>query len=142
MANTGDKIRILVAGSRDIVSFRSVARKIARYLKDMRLSPRDVIFISGRARNGPDDFIYHIAKRVLKVELAEYPADWDRYGKSAGYKRNIEMLNNADVALFFHDGVSNGTNQGIEYAEDHGAELNLTYETYIMPAGEVPYKIF
>ena len=33
--------------------------------------------------------------------LKRFPADWDTFGKSAGYRRNVEMTEYADICLDF-----------------------------------------
>lgn len=43
-------------------------------------------------------------------------ADWNKYGKSAGPKRNYEMVQAADVAMVFWDGKSRGTRDFINKA--------------------------
>ena len=42
-------------------------------------------------------------------KVAKFPADWNRYGKSAGPRRNRQMAEYADAALIFWDGVSRGS---------------------------------
>jgi len=46
-----------------------------------------------------------------------FKPDWDKYGKSAGFKRNILIVNEADVVVAFWDGFSKGTKNSIELAE-------------------------
>ena len=48
----------------------------------------------------------------------EFPADWDKHGKSAGYKRNLEMAENADALIAFWDGESRGTKHMIDIAKE------------------------
>jgi len=38
-----------------------------------------------------------------------FPADWNKYGKSAGLFRNQQMVKYADQLIAFYDGVSSGT---------------------------------
>lgn len=49
-----------------------------------------VLLVHGAAR-GADYFAGKVAKK-LGIEVKEFPADWKRYGKAAGPKRNQEML--------------------------------------------------
>lgn len=48
------------------------------------------------------------------IQVKEFPADWDRYGKKAGYVRNEEMGYYCDKAIIFWDGVSRGTHSMIQ----------------------------
>jgi hypothetical protein len=47
--------------------------------------------------------------RCEGLPLVQMPADWDEYGRAAGYRRNVEMSYVADVGLGFWDGKSRGT---------------------------------
>lgn len=48
--------------------------------------------------------------------IKEFPANWQKFGKSAGMKRNLEMSNYANALIAFHDGISKGTLNMIELA--------------------------
>jgi len=54
-------------------------------------------------------------------------ADWDKYGKSAGYKRNEEMAiyskEDNGVLIAFWDEVSKGTKHMIDLANKHGLKV-------------------
>lgn len=52
----------------------------------------------------------------------EYPAQWDKYGKSAGYKRNAQMLEEGkpDLVVAFPGGV--GTAMMVKIARAAGVE--------------------
>lgn len=45
-----------------------------------------------------------------------YPANWKKYGKSAGPLRNAEMANNAEALIALWDGKSKGTLNMIKHA--------------------------
>lgn len=53
------------------------------------------------------------------------PADWNKYGKSAGYKRNEQMAIYADACLAFWDGKSKGTKHMIGLAKRHNLRLKV-----------------
>jgi hypothetical protein len=42
--------------------------------------------------------------------------DWAKFGKKAGYIRNADIINAADVVIAFWNGTSNGTKHSIELA--------------------------
>jgi len=50
--------------------------------------------------------------RGLKI----FPANWDKFGKSAGYRRNVEMAEYADALIAIWDGESKGTEHMINLA--------------------------
>lgn len=63
--------------------------------------------ISGGARGV--DQAAEDASDALKYPKKIMKADWGKYGKSAGPKRNYDMVQEADVAMVFWDGSSRGT---------------------------------
>lgn len=52
-----------------------------------------------------------------KLNYIEFPADWNKYGKRAGFIRNQEIVDSSDFVIAFWDGVSNGTKNSIELAK-------------------------
>jgi len=52
------------------------------------------------------------------IAVESFPADWKRYGRAAGPKRNKQMAENADVLIAFWDGVSKGTKNMIKLMGD------------------------
>lgn len=54
------------------------------------------------------------------IPVKRFPADWERYGKSAGPRRNAEMADYADAALLFWDGKSPGTRNMFELMVKRG----------------------
>ena len=104
-------MKIIVAGSR---AFGSHAdhRKILYDRLDLALSRRaeaedEVVVISGTARGADQMGEEWAASRGC--EVIRMPAQWDKYGKSAGPKRNEEMAAVADAAIIFWDGISRGS---------------------------------
>jgi hypothetical protein len=43
------------------------------------------------------------------VPCKEFPADWDTYGRRAGFVRNTAMAENADALILMWDGKSPGS---------------------------------
>ena len=48
------------------------------------------------------------------LKLTEFLPDYSRYGRAAPLKRNITIIENADLVLAFWDGISHGTKYVIE----------------------------
>lgn len=59
------------------------------------------------------------------IPVMSFPADWDRYGKSAGYRRNKEMSEHADALVAFWDGESRGTKNMIDLAHEAGLPVRV-----------------
>ena len=46
--------------------------------------------------------------------------NWDKYGKSVGYRRNKEMVDIASAAICFWDGKSKGNKHTIDLCKEKG----------------------
>lgn len=92
-----------------IVGSRSFTEHLIGYIEVDKLRETENIttIISGGAK-GADRFGKFYA-RSRHIKYIEYPADWDEYGKSAGFIRNETMADNCDIAIVFWDGMSRGT---------------------------------
>lgn len=112
--------RVIVAGSRtasNLYVYSLLERKLDRILKYKAVT-HDIVIVSGTAR-GADRLGEEYAKsRSYLVE--RYPADWDQYGKRAGYIRNSEMATDADALVALWDGESRGTKHMIAIAKQLG----------------------
>lgn len=56
--------------------------------------------------------------------------EWRRYGKAAGYRRNVRMAENADALIAIYDGKSRGTAHMIDIAEDRGLRVWIYDASY------------
>lgn len=61
------------------------------------------------------------------ILLKVFPALWGMYGKSAGYKRNVTMAENADGLVALWDGVSKGTKHMVDIAVSRKIPVILAY---------------
>lgn len=121
LLDSGKAIRILVAGTRFTIPMHVFDRHVRRVLSIYAACP-EIIFISGAARTGADRLIIDWC-RTNHFVCEEFPANWDRYGRSAGYIRNAEMAKVSDILLAFWDMESRGTKNMIELMEKKGARV-------------------
>lgn len=113
-------VKVIVAGSRTANNFELVEKSLMMYFKEHKLHRADVEIISGTAR-GADQLGEQFANKY-GLKLTKFPADWDKYGKSAGYIRNEEMAKYATengILFAFWDGNSKGTNHMINLAKKY-----------------------
>lgn len=61
----------------------------------------------------------------LGVPVRMFPADWENYGRRAGFLRNEQMATHADALIAFWDGESKGTKHMIDLALRHGLETHV-----------------
>jgi len=100
--------RLAVVGSRDFDDFETFVLILDNLSRVLQI---DAI-ISGGAK-GVDSMAEHYAE-VNGIPLQIFPAEWDKFGKSAGYKRNKTIWDNADMYLCIWDGSSKGTKHSID----------------------------
>ncbi len=56
---------------------------------------------------------------IHHIPIKHFPANWDKYGKAAGYIRNAEMAEYGDMLIAFWDGKSPGTKNMIKTMKLH-----------------------
>ena len=115
-------LRIVIAGCRDFNDYKEAKEYIDFCISNIRKANK-IIIISGGA-SGADTLGERYAKENgFKVEL--YPANWEKYGRSAGPKRNEQMAKICDYVICFWDGKSRGTKSMIEYAKKHQKPIKI-----------------
>jgi len=102
-------MRMIIAGSRDFVNY-FMFKKLIQGHKD-----KITTVISGGAE-GADSMGEQFA-RENGIPFEVYPADWDKYGRSAGSIRNELMASKAEGLIAFWDGQSRGTKHMIDTAK-------------------------
>lgn len=113
--------KVIIAGGRNFDDYNLLRTKIDLYLSKKR--PSEIEIVSGGAR-GADALGERFAKEN-SFKLTVMSADWDTFGKSAGYIRNVEMAKYADACVCFWDGKSRGTKNMIEVAQREGLLLKV-----------------
>lgn len=83
-----------------------------------------VIIMSGNCPEGADAMGETFAKD-RGYELKLYPAEWHKYGRGAGPRRNRAMAQKAQVLIAFWDGESPGTDNMIHEAMHEGLEVHV-----------------
>ena len=92
-------MKVIIAGGRDFDNYQLLKEKCNFYLSKVK----DVTIISGKARGA--DTLGELYAKEMRYELILMPADWNTYGKSAGYKRNLDMAEIADALIVFRPAV-------------------------------------
>lgn len=123
--------RIIIAGGRDFANAALMQAKCDPIMADLTQKGYALEIVSGTAR-GADQF-GELYAESRNIPVKRFPADWNRYGKAAGYRRNTQM---ADYAaefpygglIAFWDGESRGTKAMIELAKKKGLMVEvITY---------------
>jgi len=120
-------IAAIVAGSRTINDYARFSEIMGDIVAYDYYHDKSIVFITGKARTGADAMIIKWCKEH-GYPWVEMPADWDEYGKRAGYIRNEQMAEVANTLFAFYDGVSKGTKHMINLAKSE----HLDYKVFIL----------
>lgn len=104
-------VRIAIVGGRDFSDYGLMKERLAEVAQQYTI----ICVVSGGAR-GADTLGERWAKEN-GISTMIFPADWDRFGKSAGFRRNKDIVANADLVVAFWDGKSKGTKSTIDLAK-------------------------
>lgn len=99
--------------------YESIANRVVELWMD------STTVVSGTAK-GADKLGENWAE-LNNIPLEKYPADWNKFGKSAGYKRNTEMANNAEALIALWDGKSRGTKHMIDIATTKKLQIYIHF---------------
>ncbi len=106
--------RIVVAGCRDYENYDDARAYIEMCIKEIR-KEHTLVFLSGGCSGA--DMLGERYANENGFGMKRYTADWKKYGKSAGPKRNLQMAEACDYVICFWDGKSRGTASMIYYAK-------------------------
>ena len=112
--------RVIIAGSRGFNDYSLLSKTMDSLLINVS-SP--ITVVCGMARGADSLGERYAMEKGFQVD--RFPAEWDRYGKSAGVIRNEKMAKNADALVAFWDGRSHGTKNMIDFASAYGLEVRI-----------------
>ena len=140
----GEKKKVAVVGSRTFHNKHKLYEVLTKNFNKIGL------IISGGAE-GADTLAVEWA-RDYGIPFTVFPALWHDpwtgvYNKGAGFKRNRDIVEEADIVIAFWDGVSKGTSNTIEIAKQVNKRViivNFTppsseTKTDSTPSDDVPY---
>ena len=117
-----ENFKVIIAGSRGFSNYKLLKETCDKYLREKKKT-HNVIVVSGHARGADSLGEKYASDEDLDLEI--YPADWKKYGKSAGFMRNEQMADIADAVIAFWNGESHGTKHMIDIAEEKGLNVKV-----------------
>ena len=113
-------MKLIIAGSRSFTNYQLLCQTLAPERH------RITQVLTGGAR-GADQLGFRWA---LKHHIRSrcFAADWERFGKSAGVRRNHQMAQAGDLLLAFWDGRSAGTRHMISCMQQLGKPVVVIRE--------------
>lgn len=112
-------MKVIIAGGRSFDDYQLLKRKCDEILAEIN----DIEIVSGAA-SGAD----RLGERYAKEKgyaVKQFPADWSKWGKAAGPKRNKQMAEYGDILIAFWDGESRGTKNMIDLANANNLKVEV-----------------
>lgn len=117
-------LKLLICGSRTFSDYALLETTVNSFLSSKAVENQNVEIVSGHCR-GADQLGEQYADAHC-IKVTSFPADWEKYGRSSGIKRNLQMLDYikdgecAVIAFMSED--SKGTRFTAEKAQKMGIE--------------------
>ena len=111
--------KIIIAGSRHFTDYSFLVRKV----EELNLNITQVL--CGECYGA--DLLGKEWAMSKGIPVESYPADWDKYGKKAGYLRNKEMSVHGDELIAFYREGSKGTEIMIDLMQRANKPVHIIY---------------
>lgn len=112
-------MNVAVVGSRTFNDYDLLESEILKSNLDIKC------IVSGGAK-GADQLAERFAKKYNLDTVILIP-EWNKHGKSAGYKKNKDIIDACDLCIAFWDGQSTGTKHTIDLAQEVKKPLIIIY---------------
>lgn len=106
-------MKVAVVGSRGLC-----VNDLGKYL------PKEVTEIVSGGAKGIDTCAREYAK-ANGIKLTEFLPEYEKYGRGAPLKRNLQIIDYADLVLIFWDGVSRGTKYVIDNCKKKNRKAHI-----------------
>ena len=113
-------MKVIIAGSRNFNDYNLLVEKCNSILTNIS---DNIEIVSGTAI-GADQLGERYGKEK-GYNIKQFPANWDEFGKKAGYIRNEQMAMYADALIAFWDGESKGTKHMIDLGKKRGLKIRI-----------------
>jgi len=119
--DSNDLMSVIIAGGRSFNNLKLLADKMGIFTQ----GHSNIEVISGTCRGA--DKLGEAWAKTLDIPVQQYPADWDGYGKRAGWIRNNQMADVATHVVVFWNGqvAHSGSFMMIDIARKRGLPLRI-----------------
>lgn len=112
---------VIITGSREFYDWQLLFNSV----NDLGRNPLHMLLKFGDCKTGADHYAYMYAEATM-CSFRKFEANWLRFGKAAGPRRNHEMVDSgADLVLGFPEDSSRGTKDCCEYAFKQGIPVRF-----------------
>lgn len=116
-------MKLIIAGGRDFKNYNLLKTECDKFISG-NFSDLDVTIVSGgqMSSDGKNKWGADYFGEQYAIEnsypVIQFLPDWDKFGRSAGVRRNLKMAESADALIAFWDTSSKGTANMIKNALD------------------------
>jgi hypothetical protein len=114
-------MKLAVVGSRNFNDYSLMKR----YLDKIHSVEPITCIISGGAKGA--DILSERWARENNIDTKIFKPEWDKYGKKAGFLRNVDIITYSNKVIAYWDGVSKGTKHSIDLANKEGKKVKIVY---------------
>ncbi len=119
-------MKLVIAGSRTFKNYQTLHEGVRQFTKRLKENGITIDTIVSGGAKGADELGERLAKQYSsKISLIVMKADWDKYGKRAGYLRNEQMLEIADAVIVFIENESKGSTHMAEISAKKGIPTSI-----------------
>lgn len=113
-------MKIGIIGTRYLNNIQK--EKVEQQVEQIIRSTRPEAVVTGDA-TGVDSVARSLGQKLSEVVV--HTADWKKYGKSAGPRRNTLIVEDSDAIYAFWDGKSPGTKNCVTQARERGIPVTI-----------------
>jgi len=117
-------MNVAIVGSRNYNNYDEVCMGIIDTLELWKVGINEINTIISGGANGVDTLAKKFAKE-FDIQFLVFEAEWDKYGKSAGPKRNTLIVNNSTHVIAFVSKDSVGTWDTVRKAQKINLVVNI-----------------
>lgn len=115
-------MKLAIVGSRSLNNYETVKNAVNSLCGTTEVTE----VVSGGTTQGVDSFAERYASEH-SIPTVIFKPDWAKYGKSAGFIRNKDIVERADFVLAVWDGESRGTLDSINHACKLGKPVKIVH---------------
>lgn len=110
-------MKLAIIGSRTFNDYNLLVSTLEQYKSKITL------VVSGAAKGADSLGEKWAIKNNIKTLI--FPADWEKYGKRAGFIRNEDIIKNCDCVIAFWDRISKGTAHSLSLCEKYNKPYKI-----------------
>lgn len=110
-------MKLAIIGSRNFTNYKLLQEILEQY------KPKITLVVSGAAKGA--DSLGEKWALENNIQTLIFPADWNQYGKRAGFIRNEDIIKNCDCCVAFWDGESKGTKHSLSLCKKYNKPVKI-----------------